>query len=169
MTWVGKFVLDHTAKHADDTGSSEELGVRGLVWRAAEHVDPETGELRDVLLVATRRHGRIGFADLPAADVADSWPCGRIDAGGYLAVCQRAIARAGKSGPDPRVVEVLAIATGIKHSTAHPNIGAAAKPEQSVFGSDDERAAHDQATGGQGLLRRMADSTNAHTERNRAP
>lgn len=161
------YVLDAVAKRADDTGSSEELGVRGLVWAATQHADPETGELRDVLQVATRRHGRIGFADIAVADIADAWPCGRIDAGGYISVCQRALAKAGKR-PDGRIAEVLSIAVGIRDSTAHPQIGAVGRPEGSVFGTDAELAAHDEATDGEGLLRRLADSTSAHRERNRA-
>lgn len=137
----GWFVVDQDAKRADETGSAEELGVRGLVVDVHHGwVNQQTGEIEDRLIVATRRYGQLRFAELPASDVADGWVCGRIDAAGFEQVAKRAVARA-KRSPDPRHVDVLALATQIKAAPASPPVGHV----PSVFPTDEETAAYDAA------------------------
>lgn len=158
MTGVGSYVLDVHAKRAEETGSGFGVGMEGLVWNVADHVDQETGELRPVLQVATRHHGQLGFADLALSKVADAWPCGKVDAQYYITLCQRTIARAPKGKVDPRVVEVLALATGIKQSGSTPGLGRLQReqlPAPTV-----ERVSPG------GLADLMAVSTAAHVARN---
>lgn len=124
MIGIGDFILDAAAKRADDIGSSEEVGTRGVVVRAYyDWPHPTTGEPDTLLVVATRHHGHLEFVDVAASDVADSWPCGRIDAGGYISVCQREVSKARRGNVDSRVVELLALVTRIKESPASPYIG----------------------------------------------
>lgn len=123
MIGVRSFVIDAAAQKANDSGVGFDLGVRGLVWRVTpDWVVEDTGEVSDVLHVATRVHGRIGFVTLKPDEVADHWPCGRIDAGGYVTVCRRELGP-GKNGVDPRVLEVLSLAVAIKDApTVHPKV-----------------------------------------------
>lgn len=135
----GWFVLDEAAKHADDVGGDPGVGVRGLVVDVqSSWPNPMTGEIEDRLIVATRHHGQLGFAEVARSDVGDGWPCGRLDAGGYIATAKRAIARA-KRDPDPRHLDVLTLAMQIKDAPTVPDVG---RPVRSVFPTDEERAAY---------------------------
>lgn len=159
MIAVGDYVIDGTAKRAEETGSSEDVGVGGLVHGVTvDHLDTATGEIGDLLHVATRHHGTLGFAQLNASAVAEHWPCGRMDAAGFVSLAQRFIARvaAKKQRADARAIEVLALATAIKDDTRHPQIGRTALPSGSVFPTDDDLADHDARTGGEGRLRNPA-------------
>lgn len=143
VTTVGSYVLDTTAKHAVDTGSTDDMGVRGIVVQVhADWVDGPTGEKGDLYVVATRRHGQLRFEDVMASGVGDSWPCGRIDAGGYIGLVQREIARARRGNVDPRLVDLLALCTRVKESAASPHIGGQAAPAETLLErADRERAA----------------------------
>lgn len=143
MTAVGWYLLDATAKRAVDTGSSDGMGVRGIVIGAhTDWANPETGEVDDLYVVATRHHGQLRFEQVFGSDVGDSWPCGRIDATGYIGVCQREIARTKRGQLDARIVDVLTLATRIKENPATPDIGGMPAPEESILErADRERQA----------------------------
>lgn len=157
---VSDFVLDATAKRAIDTGSSDDLGRRGIVVQVhADWVNRDTGESGDLLVVATRKHGQIRFEDVMASDVGDSWPCGRIDAGGYIGLVQRAIATSKRGNVDRRLVELLVLCTGIKESPASPAIGGQPAAAESILErADRERAADPELTA---AYERMQDGINA--------
>jgi len=172
---VGDFVVDAAAQRAGQVGASDEVGISGLVHAVTpDHVDTATGEVGDLLHVATRHHGQLRFEHLAASDAAESWRCGRVDAAGYVQLCQRFIARvaAKKERDDPRAVEVLALATGIKRDPTHPSVARDVPPASSIFPTDDERAAwtvaHPDEAAGFELKQRLDADVAARRERNRA-
>jgi hypothetical protein len=146
------------------------MGVRGIVVHVyADWTNRDTGEKGDLLVVATRHHGQLRFADVMASDIATSWPCGRVDAVGYLGLCQRFIARVAmkKEKHDPRVVDLLALCTRIKESPATPPIGGVATPSESILERADRERAADPAM--QAAYDRMQAAINAKRAERGAP
>lgn len=168
MIGVGSYVLDATAKRAVDTGSADGMGVRGIVVQVhPDWVDAATGEKGDLYVVASRHHGQLRFEDVMASAVGDSWPCGRIDAAGYIGICQREIAKAKRGNVDPRTVELLALCTRIKESPASPQIGGMAAPDESLLErADRERQADPDL---QAAYERMQADINARRAKRGAP
>lgn len=158
---VGDFVLDHVAQHADETGAVEELGVRGLVYSIApDWLDPETGEVDDLLQVATSHHARLRSVDVKASDVAHHARASRIDAARYKTLATRRIGKDGRN-VKPWVITVLTVAEACMDTAPDR------RDVPSIFPTADEQAAYEAAHPDEAALWNLKDRLDADTDRRR--
>lgn len=163
MIAPGEFVLDFDAQHGDESGSAEEVGVRGLVYAVTPWRDDATGEIGDVLSVATSHHAQLRTATLKDTDVAVHCRASRIDAARYKTLATRQIGKDGRN-VKPWIVQVLTVAEGCMHDAPDR------RDVPSIFPTTDEvdqwAADHpDEAAGFQ--LRTLQDRLAADTARRR--